>query len=254
MFTWGVVAPPHALSRMGKDVRYRAAVVSRRPVSYADWDGTASGAQALMMQNVAGVGHWAAKAAARGAQIVVFPEDTISSFGGGGQHWVSRFATPALFAEPLPSAGHQMCSPAFNASPVASALACVAKRLDLVLVVGLGISAPCQHGRQEPLSARPLPCDSRTGLGQFDGAAAFGPSGALLGQHRKAHLSYSWHGNTDVWDEAPIRASVFDTPFGVKFGLMVRPPRSRTGRHPWGITHPGETVQERNATLATLVM
>ena len=71
-------------------IRYRAAVVSLNPASSQAWSGTAAGAHSLMMQNVENVGAWAAKAAERGAQIVVFPEDSISSYGGGGPRWVSR--------------------------------------------------------------------------------------------------------------------------------------------------------------------
>ena len=204
-------------------VSYRAAVVSLNPNPYAGWNGTSSDARSLMLQNVARVDAWASKAARAGAQIVVFPEDCISSFGGGGPHWVSRYVTPLLFSEPLPAKGQRMCDTATqHAAPVASALACVARKHRIVLVVGLGISAPCQQNRLQPMSTRSLPCDAATKRSAYDGAAAFGPDGVLLGKHRKSHLAYDWAGNPDVWDEAPVEASFFDAPFGVRFGLMVR--------------------------------
>ena len=45
------------------------------------WNGTKEGATAVMLMNVDLVDSWVAKAAAQGAQIVVFPEELISSFG-----------------------------------------------------------------------------------------------------------------------------------------------------------------------------
>ena len=205
-------------------VRYRAAVVEIYPAPYSSWDGTAAGAVALMMMNVKTADEWAGRAAAQGAQIVVFPEDFISSFGGGGPHWRSKYITPPNFAEPLPEAGITMCGADFKDSPVASALACIAKKHDLVLVVGLGITAPCVP-KQNALDGRLLPCDERSHLGQFDGAAAFGRKGELLGSYSKSHLAYTWRRNADVWMEAAdAQPAFFDAQLStgvVRFGFII---------------------------------
>jgi len=205
-------------------VRYRAAVVEIYPAPYTSWDGTAAGAVALMMMNVKTADEWAGRAAAQGAQIVVFPEDFISSFGGGGPHWRSKYITPPNFAEPLPEAGITMCGADFKDSPVASALACIAKKHDLVLVVGLGITAPCVP-KQNAFDGRLLPCNERSHMGQFDGAAAFGRKGELLGSYSKSHLAYTWRRNADVWMEAAdARPAFFDAPLStgvVRFGFII---------------------------------
>ena len=211
--------------RSRQSVRYRAAVVEAVPASFLLWDGSAASARAMMMRNVLQVDYWAAKAAAQGSQIVVFPEDFVSSFGGGGLHWQSKYTTPALFAEPLPAPTTQLCesSKAAAAAPVARALACVAKRHGLVVVVGLGITGKCTS-KQNPFDGRPLPCNT-SHYGEYDGAAAFGPDGRLLGSAWKSHLAYTWAYNPDSWMEAPASVAAhpryFDTPFGVRFGFLI---------------------------------
>ena len=187
--------PSHNASVMSAGIAYRAAVVEVNPSAYMGWDGSAKGALEIMLKNVATVDRWSAKAAAQAAQIIVFPEDMVSSYGGGGPNWRSKLTTPALFAEPLPPPGSPMCLEgdagvaAASPWPVAAALACTAKRHKIVIVVGLGITAPCDR-KVEPLTGQLLPCDMRTKMGQYDGAAAFGPDGTLLGQHLKAHIAY----------------------------------------------------------------
>ena len=191
--------PSHSASvySTSASVAYRAAVVEINPSGYMGWDGSTKGALAIMLKNVATVDRWSAKAAAQGAQIIVFPEDMVSSYGGGGPHWRSKLTTPALFAEPLPPPGSPMCpqddgellqGDGDSPWPVAAALACTAMRHKIVIVVGLGITAPCDR-KVEPLTGQLLPCDMRTKMGQYDGAAAFGPDGTLLGQYLKAHIA-----------------------------------------------------------------
>lgn len=189
----------HASTESTPRVRYRAAAIEINPTSFAEWDGTPSGAYRLMLRNVDLVDEWAGRAASQGAQIVVFPEDLVSSFGGGGPHWRSKFVTPALFAEPLPEPPQQMCGAGGveGAAPVATALSCVAKKHGVVIVVGLGISAPCER-KLEPFTGRPLPCVEETGIGQFDGAAAFGPGGEV-----RAYIS-----RTAALSSARARAAV----------------------------------------------
>jgi predicted amidohydrolase len=211
-------------------IRYRAAVVEGFPIlpwSEGAWNGTAASATALMLRNVELVDRWAARASAAGADIVVFPEEFVSSFGGGGRHWQSRYTTPGLFSVRLPEhVPAQLCDAEdADVSVVGRALACVAKRRGLVVVVGLGIVAPCEP-RSEPFSMRVMPCNPRTGIGFFDGVAAFGPDGTLLGSHRRMHLGTTWSGDSEAWTEASAwtarpGVATFMAPFGVRFGLLV---------------------------------
>lgn len=187
-----------------------------------------------MLMNVDLVDSYAQQAAERGAQILVLPEDFVSSFGGGNGNL-------AHFSIRLPARHRPICDEAdAHVSPVARALACVAKRRGLVVAVGLGITAPCTP-RDEPFSGRPMPCARTTRVGHFDGIAAFGPDGSLLGSARRRHLGYTWTYNAEGWMEAtagdaaatPAAAAAaaaateeaeegtFDAPFGVRFGLLV---------------------------------
>ena len=79
---------------MSAGIAYRAAVVEVNPSAYMGWDGSAKGALEIMLKNVATVDRWSAKAAAQAAQIIVFPEDMVSSYGGGGPNWRSKLTTP----------------------------------------------------------------------------------------------------------------------------------------------------------------
>lgn len=176
------------------------------------WDGTAAGAKALMMENVRTVDFWAKRASSKGAQIVVFPEDSINSFGGGGPHWQSRLETPGLFSEELPEVGTRMCDGPRAADPrwpVARAIACVAKRHGLVVVVGVGITAPCYRAPVETLTGHWMPCDMRLRRGYYDGAAALGPDGELLGKYAKAHVAVRQRLTWDQKDQPgfPLTAS-----------------------------------------------
>ena len=212
----------------GEAVRYRAAVVETYPslAPWYGWNHTAAGAVAIMLRNVEMVDLWAGRAAAKGAQIVVFPEDIISSFGGPS----SKDAN--LFSVRLPSAPSQLCttrrSSAGTSAPtdvVGRALACVAKRHDLVVVVGMGLIGHCEP-RQAAFSRWPMPCDASSREGSYDGAAAFGPDGTLLGTHRRMHLGSTWAANNEPWVEAPVPnertpPDSFKTPFGVRFGFLV---------------------------------
>ena len=206
-----------------KPIRYRAAVAEIYPLfawSSGRWNGTAAGAVAVMLENVAQVDKWAAKASAAGAQIIVFPEELISSFG---------YAAPQLFSITLPDENVPLCeSESGDVDPVARALACVAKRRNIVIVVGLSIVGPCKSGRLEPFTGHPMPCNHRTRIGHYDGAAAFGPDGALLGSHKRQHLGYTWAASDRAagymeaeGGELTGERGYFDTPFGVRFGFLV---------------------------------
>ena len=175
-----IIAPPPA------GVHYRAAVVEAYPLlaPYTWWNGTAAGAVDIMLRNVALIDGWTHRAAERGAQIVVFPEDIVSSFGG-------RSGSAGLFSVQLPAQPPaDLCTTLDPLSSVVRELSCIAKRHRVVIVVGLGINAPCSP-RREPFTGRWMPC-YRSRTGHYDGAAAFGPDGALLGSHRRTRLGFTW--------------------------------------------------------------
>eukprot|EP00662_Eupelagonemidae_sp_cell21_P010429 gene10429-29166_t len=99
------VAP--AAARPG--VRYRAAVVEIGSPA------TPASAKAVKLRNADMIDSWAAKAAAAGAQIVVFGED----FADSG--WALPPGAQNMYAEPLPQPGPaSLCAPD-TATPLASA-------------------------------------------------------------------------------------------------------------------------------------
>jgi predicted amidohydrolase len=217
-------APPSAARSTA--VHYRAAVVEVLPHPPAIVR-TREAAGAVLLKNAALIDAHAARAAAAGAQIVVFPELLACSYGGGS------VATLPLYTESLPKPGAVLCQrlPESSTSghqpssdtPAAQAIACAAVRHNITIVTGISDNAPCSTSRKRsPFTQKPFPCDEATGLTQYNTQAAFGPDGALLGKYHKNHLARAYLYEDELWAEpAEVSVGTFDAPFGVRFGMIV---------------------------------
>lgn len=200
-------------------VSYRAAVVEAlgTPANCdpADIGGCVA---SVLYQNIDAMDKWAGKAAAQGAQIVVFPETYVYS------GW--SISMPSLldaFMEPLPTAGTVLCEKeAGNSSRIAQAVACVAKKHKLVIVTGIGDKAPCVK-KVHPFTKRPFPCNKQTGLGNFNSMAAFGIEGEMLAKYHKSHLARSWGSDLEpgISEADTPEAVSFVSHFGVRFGMIA---------------------------------
>ena len=122
----------------------------------------------------------------RGAQIVVFPEYGITGFCGGAL-WKGAVAVPDVGSLPCEDRG---------AASTVQKLSCVARRLNIVMVVDLA----------EAVSEE-----------IFNTALAFAEDGRIAAKYRKQNL---WHEAAVATPEVN-RPTSFVTSFGVVFGLFV---------------------------------
>eukprot|EP00930_Biecheleria_cincta_P100317 TRINITY_DN91954_c0_g1_i1.p1 TRINITY_DN91954_c0_g1~~TRINITY_DN91954_c0_g1_i1.p1 ORF type:complete len:542 (-),score=79.41 TRINITY_DN91954_c0_g1_i1:266-1891(-) len=204
------------LARPG--VRYRAAVVELGSIKATGVPVTLDGARKVKLQNAAMIEEWTAKAAAKGAQIVVFGED----FADSG--WALPFGAQNMYAEPLPQPGTEsLCSDRRQSTmPLASAVACAAQKHNITIATGLADLGPCVDNLS-PFTQKPFPCDKATGLTAFNSIGVFGPDGNLLAKYHKSHLARSWSAEYEPqWAEAsPPDVVTFDSSFGVRFGMFI---------------------------------
>ncbi len=168
-----------------------------------------------MLTTLASYKPYFSEAAASGAEILVLNEMSISGFS----FVVSEQVTPYLIE--LPAVGNVACgsvatSPdqATPTNTILPALSCIARDLNLTLVVDLAEKRPCEHIQ--------APCPKR-GYFQFNSQIVLlGGTGALTSVYVKNHLFLP--GNEgDIFDSAPWQPSyaTFQSHTGRIFGQAV---------------------------------
>eukprot|EP00442_Polarella_glacialis_P054848 CAMPEP_0115161780 /NCGR_PEP_ID=MMETSP0227-20121206/71592_1 /TAXON_ID=89957 /ORGANISM="Polarella glacialis, Strain CCMP 1383" /LENGTH=320 /DNA_ID=CAMNT_0002573909 /DNA_START=60 /DNA_END=1022 /DNA_ORIENTATION=- len=189
---------------------YRAAVVEFAPLQ-AESNASGDEILALQLQNLAALGSFARQAKANGSQIIVFPEYGISGDGFTGSDFNRTSLQP--FLDELPASGSSNpCLERLSAAPVISAASCLARELQLVIVLNLATRQPC---RQDGDGAH-CPED---GIYIHNTAIALGEDGKLLAVYHKRHLFGDELGFMDPSvSTSPV---TFTTSFGVTFGLLI---------------------------------
>ena len=165
--------------------------------------GSGSCGAATKAANVKALAAYAAQAAAKGAQVIVFPEYAITGFSSyAASAWHSGGYSEAVPPPPAPGAAARTvpCSSpggVFASSPTLVALSCAAQRSKIALVANLAEWADGKY--------------------LFNTDVAFDTDGAFVARYRKQNL----------WGEAEMSVPqtcpqvAFNTSFGVTFGLLT---------------------------------
>ncbi|XP_023264586.1 biotinidase-like [Seriola lalandi dorsalis] len=151
----------------------------------------------------------AARAAQKGAQILVFPEDGLQGFN------FSRSSISG-YLETIPDPQQESWNPCtepgrYNNTEVLQRLSCMARRYNLYLVANMGDLQPC------PLKTSPSSTCPSDGRWQFNTNVAFRSDGQLVARLHKYNLYFE-----EAFDTPPQPEIVtFDTPFAGRFGLLT---------------------------------
>jgi predicted amidohydrolase len=198
---------------------YRAAVVEFSP-DIAD-EATAGDAQAMRahrLKNLQGLEAFAREAKANGTQIMVFPEYGITG-DGVGQGNIARKTVTHFLEDDTALAGPkpQITLPCGDAvaeesAPTIARTSCLAKELEMILVINLLTKQSCDAGLDG------CPDD---GMRVYNTAVAFAEDGRILSLYHKRHP----YGDEILFvqkGEDMYRDGVaFTSSFGVKFGMFI---------------------------------
>ena len=211
---------------------YTAAVVEFSPSLAAD-NGTAivsrTEALSIMIKNLARLEAHVASATNQGAQIVVFPEDSLYGiFGGQHGNPTREMVAPYCEQVPIPM-GAALCDVETPSVSVLSYASCMAKKYGVVIVMTMAAAEPCTR-----VADPNCPSD---GQYQFNTQLAFNESGSILAGnlflmnfdsfnpyslfnhsvYHKTHLFFE-----PQFDAGPDGQMIsFTTSFGVRFGLVI---------------------------------
>lgn len=174
---------------------YVAAVVEYSPDTGSPGDSVVD----IVSKNVAQYVLLIQQAAEQEADIIVFPECGLVAYGSS-----TNFATPL----PDPDDRVNPCTDASsNVKEVIRTLSCAARNQSVYVVVNLPEVAPC------PSAAN---CSS-SGLIFYNSDVVFDRNGTLVARYRKFHL----FGEKGFSTTPEAEISVFDTDFGVTFGIFT---------------------------------
>ncbi|XP_064835691.1 biotinidase-like [Oncorhynchus masou masou] len=188
---------------------YVAAVYEHRVILNPEPHVPLSRAAALkhMMSNLDVYEEQAARAAAQGAQIIVFPEDGLQGFN------FSRLSISA-YLETIPDPQSEDWNPCTQTdrhthTEVLQRLSCMARRHRLYLVANMADLQPCR------LTSHPTcPPDGRW---QFNTDVVFRWDGSLAARYHKHNLYFE-----KAFDAPPtLEVVTFDTPFAGRFGVFT---------------------------------
>ena len=189
---------------------YRAAAVEFAPERSPNASISSAETLALKLRNVDRFQAFIAAAKANHSQIIVFPEYGITGDGTALEDGDFSRDLATQFAEeiPNPNASLPLCAPCKECA-VSRALACLAKKYEIVLVANMLDVVPCNVG---------VPgCDD--GRHQYNTAVVFDEQGALIAKYYKRHL---YGQESKSLDAGPARNdTVFHTSFGVSFGVLI---------------------------------
>ncbi|XP_063220854.1 vanin-like protein 2 isoform X2 [Bacillus rossius redtenbacheri] len=176
---------------------YIAAVVEYAPVSEVGSDGM----RGLVSQNVDNYVHFIEEAAQKDADIVVFPEVGLTSYG------------KPLYASPVPDP-RERANPCTNSSSgmleEIARLSCAARNNDIYVVINFPEVKVCE---------KVVPGSDCEHIGTFhyNCDIVFDRRGYLVARYRKYNLFLEHE-----FDKTPTPdISIFETDFGVKFGVFT---------------------------------
>lgn len=197
----------HGVASPTQQSTYRAAVVefASSQASHA----TPAEALEIKLNNLAALASYAREAKANGSQIIVFPEYGIT--GDGLVSAKFNRSTVQLFVEKLPDNSTNPCLDQLPAAPAISAASCLARELQLVVVMNVATEYPCS-----PAGVSRCPSDGKL---VHNSAVAIGEDGELLAIYHKRHLFGDEHHFMDA--SSATRAATFATRFGVTFGMLI---------------------------------
>lgn len=216
-------------------IKYKAAVVEIESEDPRSWNHVLADktwepketAKWTQLRNIIRAEALISEAAAQGAQLVVLPEDYVSSGAGLLPYTDAENRTRHvlhLYSETLPLPGpSSLCTEGKSETPVLDRLACAAIKYNVLLVTGMGSTGPCVN-RPDPFTGLPYPCNRTSNTSWFNTIVALGHDGALLASYQKRHLARSWDSASisEVWAEQDRTQVVsFESHFGVKFGMFI---------------------------------
>eukprot|EP00051_Salpingoeca_urceolata_P008298 m.104895 g.104895 ORF g.104895 m.104895 type:complete len:589 (+) comp15679_c0_seq1:76-1842(+) len=159
-----------------------------------------------------------AEAARSHAQIITFPEDILCWPALGGTRLSLRVygetvpTVPSVASLGLDKSIVPCGDVSFHARPQLQRMSCAALKYNITVVFNIVDVQPCD-ATNDDINCPP------DGAFQYDTAVAFRSDGALVAKYHKAHLfSGGTQFNVPPKDQLPV---YFDTPFGVRFGLVV---------------------------------
>eukprot|EP00747_Dinoflagellata_sp_TGD_P066193 gnl/TRDRNA2_/TRDRNA2_154697_c0_seq2.p1 gnl/TRDRNA2_/TRDRNA2_154697_c0~~gnl/TRDRNA2_/TRDRNA2_154697_c0_seq2.p1 ORF type:complete len:352 (-),score=77.12 gnl/TRDRNA2_/TRDRNA2_154697_c0_seq2:166-1176(-) len=194
------------------DSSYRAAVVEFAALR-APLGASADEVKAAKLANVRTLEVFAAAAKANGTQILVMPEYGVTGDGyeAAGASGVFTRESVQPFLEEIPDGLTNACDQAADlpSSPVLVRMACLAKKLQMVLVFDLVTRSLCV--------ARQNGCPG-DGQRVHNTAVAVAEDGSFLAVYHKRHPFGDEHGFVDASDNGKAR---FTTSFGVTFGMFI---------------------------------
>lgn len=198
---------------------YRAAVVEFAPqiadaTTAADFDAM----REHKLNNLKGLEAFAREAKANSSQIIVFPEYGITG-DGVGKGDINRKKVPAFLEDDTPMAGPNptVTLPCGDETTTASAPAiarasCLAKELEVVLVINLLTKQDCSVG----VDGCP-----KDGMRVYNTAVAFAEDGHILQLYHKRHPYGDEMAFVDKGEDYYKSGLTFTTSFGVKFGMFI---------------------------------
>ena len=161
----------------------------------------------IMQKNLAVYSVQAAKARAKGAQIIVFPEDGLYGFLAGNKR-----SDIFPFLEDIPDASgtwNPCTNPnRFKQTEVLQTLSCIARNNSIAVVANMGDVKKC---------TKTDPNCPKDGRYQYNTDVVFDTDGKLIARYHKQHLFYEGGFNTP----AKCEHVTFITSFGVRFGVFT---------------------------------
>lgn len=155
--------------------------------------------EVVVAKNLAVYAEAAREAAARNAEMIVFPEDGIMF---GFLKWDDVNKT----AEDVPNVGAVPCLDAKDHLPVLKNLSCLARENQMYLVANLVDKKPCTKG----------PCPGNNTF-FYNTNVAFDRNGTLVSRYHKNHLFIE----PFMSEPDPPEFGVFETDFGVRAGMFI---------------------------------
>jgi len=146
----------------------------------------------------------------QGADIIVFPEYGLSTLAVPRDRNSSK-----PYLQLIPSIGSNPCDAISHnsefSSKITNRLSCTAKNSSIYLVANLGEIRPCD-GKPN------CPAD---GVFQYNVNVVFAKNGTIVAKYAKQHLYFENQFDAPNNDEQDMGNAIFETDFGVKFGVFI---------------------------------